>query len=197
MVYAPSRGYGPGTQAWLACLPAILRQPSGDTGKEGKTMAVPPAWRMPGLGPLESAIMTVIWEAGQPLTVRTARDRLDYRSGDGDDPAYTTIAAVMTNLWRKGLLKRARRLGDGNARAWWYEARVTREDHLAAIIVGAPECAPDQTAVLRLALPAASSGVSLPVTDADVDIGGGDGCCCGVLPPAGCADRVARGVSDV
>ncbi len=33
-------------------------------------MAVPSAWRMPGLGPLEPAIMTVIWEAGQPLTVR-------------------------------------------------------------------------------------------------------------------------------
>jgi predicted transcriptional regulator len=25
---------------------------------------------VPGLGPLESAIMTVVWDAGQPLTVR-------------------------------------------------------------------------------------------------------------------------------
>ena len=145
-------------------------------------MAEPPARRVPGLGPLESAIMAVVWDAGQPLTVRTARDRLDYRSGDGDDPAYTTVAAVMTNLWRKGLLKRARCLGDGNARAWWYEARITREDHLAAIIGGALGSAPDSAAVLSLTFPAASSRVSRPVTHADAGVRGEDGRCC---EPAG------------
>jgi predicted transcriptional regulator len=150
--------------------------------KEDKVMAEPPARRVPGLGPLESAIMTVIWEAGQPLTVRAARDRLDYRSGDGDDPAYTTVAAVMTNLWHKGLLKRARCLGEGNARAWWYQARVTREDHLAAIIGGALECAPDPTAVLRLVPPAAASRVSLPARLTDAGVRDEEGRCCG---PAG------------
>jgi predicted transcriptional regulator len=102
---------------------------------------------VPGLGPLESAIMTAVWDAARPLTVRAARDRLDYRASDGDDPAYTTILTVMTILWRKGMLSRARHTE--NARAWWYEACVTREDHLAAIIRGALACAPDPAAVLR------------------------------------------------
>ena len=46
---------------------------------------------VPGLGPLESAIMTVIWDAGQSLSVRVVRERLDYQAADGEDPAYTTV----------------------------------------------------------------------------------------------------------
>jgi predicted transcriptional regulator len=42
------------------------------------------AW-VPGLGPLESAIMTVIWDAGQPLSVRVVRERVDYQSADDED----------------------------------------------------------------------------------------------------------------
>ena len=106
---------------------------------------------VPGLGPLESAIMTV-WDAGQPLTVRAVRDRLDYRAsdnGDGHDPAYATIMTVMGILWRKGMLTRAMGAQAGNRRAWWYEARVTREDHLAPVIRDALNCAPDPAAVLR------------------------------------------------
>jgi predicted transcriptional regulator len=58
---------------------------------------------------------------------------------------------VMNILWRKGLLSRAKDLGEGQARAWWYEARVTREEHLAAVIRAALECAPDPAAVMRRA----------------------------------------------
>ena len=43
------------------------------------------AW-VPGLGPLESAIMTVIWDAGQSLSVRVVRERMDYQSAAGEDP---------------------------------------------------------------------------------------------------------------
>jgi predicted transcriptional regulator len=64
------------------------------------------AW-VPGLGPLESAIMTVIWDAGQPLSVRVVRERVDYQSADDEDPAYTTVMPVMVILWRKGFLDRA------------------------------------------------------------------------------------------
>jgi hypothetical protein len=35
--------------------------------------------------------MTVIWNADQPLSVRVVRERLDYQSADGEDPAYTTV----------------------------------------------------------------------------------------------------------
>ncbi len=61
------------------------------------------AW-VPGLGPLESAIMTVIWDAGQPLSVRVVRERLDYQAADGENSAYTTVMSVMVVLWRKGFL---------------------------------------------------------------------------------------------
>ena len=37
-------------------------------------------------------------------------------------------------------------------RAWWYEARVTREEYLAAIIGPALECAPDPAAGMRRAV---------------------------------------------
>jgi predicted transcriptional regulator len=104
---------------------------------------------VPGLGPLESAIMTVIWDAGRPLTVRAACERLDYRVNGGGAPAYTTVVTVMNILWRKALLSRAKDLGEGNPRAWWYAARVTREDYLAAIIRPALECAPDPAAVMH------------------------------------------------
>jgi predicted transcriptional regulator len=107
---------------------------------------------VPGLAPLEAAIMIAIWDAGQPLTVRAALDRLDYSTNEGGDPAYTTVMTVMTILCRKGLLSRARDVPEGNTRAWWYQARVTREDHLAAVIRQALECAPDPLAVLGRAL---------------------------------------------
>ena len=55
------------------------------------------AW-IPGLGPLESAIMTVIWDADQSLSVRVVRERLDYLAADGEDPAYTTLMSVMVIL---------------------------------------------------------------------------------------------------
>jgi predicted transcriptional regulator len=107
---------------------------------------------VPGLGPLESAIMTAVWAARRPLTVSDARERLDYRASGGGEPAYTTVMTVMTILWRKGLLSRAKDLLDGHPRAWWYEARVTREDHLAAVVRHTLACASDPTAVLDRAV---------------------------------------------
>jgi predicted transcriptional regulator len=107
---------------------------------------------VPGLGPLESAIMNAVWAARRPLTVSDARKRLDYRAGHGGEPAYSTVMTVMNILWRKGLLSRAKDLLDGHPRAWWYEARITREDHLAAAIRQTLECTSDPTAVLHRAV---------------------------------------------
>jgi predicted transcriptional regulator len=107
---------------------------------------------VPGLGPLESAIMTVVWDAGQPIIVGAARERLNYQASGGSVPAYTTVMTVMNILWHKALLSRAKNLGEGHPRAWWYEARVTREEYLADIIRPALECAPDPAAVMRCAM---------------------------------------------
>ena len=68
--------------------------------------------------------MTVIWDAGQSLSVRVVRERLDYQAADGEDPAYTTVMSVMVILWRKGFLDRAKCPG---ARA--RESLVVRGPH--------------------------------------------------------------------
>jgi predicted transcriptional regulator len=70
---------------------------------------------IPGLGPLESAIMTVIWDTDQSLSVRVVRERLDYLAAHGEEPVYTTVMTVMVILWRKGFLQRAKCPG---LRAW-------------------------------------------------------------------------------
>lgn len=106
---------------------------------------------IPGLGPLESAIMTVIWDADRSLSVRVVRERLDYLAAHGEEPVYTTVMTVMVILWRKGFLQRAKCPEHGSA--WWYEARISREEHLAAVIRRALDCAPDPAAVLRRASP--------------------------------------------
>src|SRR6266571_3385834 len=67
---------------------------------------------VPGLGPLEAAIMTVLWNTSRPLRPQEVRDRIDHHP-----VGYTTVAAVLTILRRKGLASRAR---DG--RAYVYEA---------------------------------------------------------------------------
>lgn len=92
---------------------------SGDLAGVGAAAVLPErqAVAVPGLGPLESAILTVPWDAREPLTVRDVRDRLDYRVEDGDDPAYTTVMTVTTILWPKGLLSRDKFPGKGNQRA--------------------------------------------------------------------------------
>jgi hypothetical protein len=59
------------------------------------------AW-VPGLGPLESAITTVIWDADQSLSVRVVHEHLDYLAAGGEEPAYTRVMSVMVILWRKG-----------------------------------------------------------------------------------------------
>ena len=108
-----------------------------------------------GLGPLESAIMSFVWDAGQPLTVGAVCDQLDYRTGNGGEPAYTTVMTVMNILWRKGLLTRAKHSHRSDTRRWWYQARISRETYLAGVIAAVLDCAPDPTAVLLRAFPTA------------------------------------------
>jgi predicted transcriptional regulator len=110
-----------------------------------------PAVLVPGLGPLESAVMTAVWNAGEPLTVRGCRGRLDYEARHGEPPTYSTVMTIMVILWRKGLLSRAKGLGDGHPRAFWYQARVTRENYLAGVIGLALCCTLDPAALLRRA----------------------------------------------
>src|SRR6266536_489738 len=113
---------------------------------------------VPGLGPLEAAIMAVLWDASLPLTPQEVADRADYHP-----VAYTTVAKVMVILVGKGLASRDRR-----GRAYAYEAAVSREWHLARIVRAALDAAADPGHVIALASPAArglslSSAVACPL----------------------------------
>lgn len=77
---------------------------------------------LPRLGALEAQVMDVLWDHG-PGTVREVIQRLP------SDPAYTTIATVLTNLDRKHLVTITR---DG--RSTRYDARVTRQEHAAHLM---------------------------------------------------------------
>lgn len=71
------------------------------------------------LGTLEAQVMDVLWNHG-PVTVRQVIDQLP------SDPAYTTIATVLTNLDRKHLVTISR-----TGRSTRYAARLGRHEYAA------------------------------------------------------------------
>lgn len=77
------------------------------------------------LGPLERAVMEIIWERDDAEV--TVRDVLDAPVGRGH--AYTTLMTVLDRLWHKGFVAR-RRVG----RAYAYRAKRTREQHVEGLI---------------------------------------------------------------
>ncbi|MCZ2813719.1 BlaI/MecI/CopY family transcriptional regulator [Modestobacter sp. VKM Ac-2979] len=78
-------------------------------------------------GELEAAVMTVLWDRGEPTTVRDALASLRPTR----DVAYTTVLTVMDNLHRKGQVEREMR-----GRAWLYRPVRTRIEHAAACLQG-------------------------------------------------------------
>ena len=77
------------------------------------------------LGQLEAVVMTRLWSADQPVSVRHV---LEYLRQDRN-LAYTTVMTVLENLRRKGMVNRTK---DGRAYRYW--PAVTREQHAAALM---------------------------------------------------------------
>ena len=104
-----------------------------------------------GLGPLETAIMQVMWGADQWLMVRDIRDRMDYPA-----VAYTTVAQVTRILSEKGLLIRrlCDRTGKPGPSAWWYRASRSMNEHIGELIATLMDYSPDPEAALAYALAA-------------------------------------------
>jgi BlaI family transcriptional regulator, penicillinase repressor len=98
---------------------------------------------LPGLGPLESAIMRALWDTSEPLKVSEVTERLAYPR----DLAYTTVMTVLTILCRKGLARR-----DRNGRAWRYAPTLSRDDYLTQRVRDLVTLARDPEAVVRNAL---------------------------------------------
>lgn len=91
------------------------------------------AARRTGLGPLEAAVLEVLWDATAPMSVRQVVDALGDR-----DPAYTTIATVLENLRRKQRVER-----DRVGRLWYYRAVSNRAAHAAEVMHGALSASDD------------------------------------------------------
>ena len=77
------------------------------------------------LGALEKQVMGLLWDHG-PLTVRQIIELT------GTEPAYTTIATVLTNLERKGLVDRER-----HGRSVLHVPVVSHEQHTARMMQAA------------------------------------------------------------
>ena len=75
----------------------------------------------PGLGPLESKVMAVIW-ASPTATVREVHSALNERRS----VAYTTVMTTMDRLHHKGLLTRRR-----EGTAYRYSPKIDRHGWLA------------------------------------------------------------------
>jgi predicted transcriptional regulator len=90
------------------------------------------------LGDLERAIMDILWESPDPLTVRQVSGNLTER-----DLAHTTVMTVLDRLAKKGFARRER---DG--RAWRYRAAETREAYVTELMLSALEQTGDRHAAL-------------------------------------------------
>src|SRR5262249_49053919 len=90
------------------------------------------------LGELERAIMDVLWDSTEPLTVRQVGLRLTNRY-----LAHTTVMTVLDRLAKKGFARRQR---DG--RAWRYQAAADREAYVTELMLPALDQTGDRSAAL-------------------------------------------------
>ncbi|QLQ16808.1 MAG: BlaI/MecI/CopY family transcriptional regulator [Micropruina sp.] len=95
------------------------------------------------LGELEQAVMDILWQRREALTVRDVHDLLSASR----DLAYTTVMTVLDRLAKKGIVRR-----ELNGRAWQYLPAVTRADLVANEIV----------ALLSSGTPSSSGTCGLP-----------------------------------
>jgi predicted transcriptional regulator len=90
------------------------------------------------LGELERAIMDVLWDSTEPLTVRQVGLRLINR-----DLAHTTVMTVLDRLAKKGFARRQR-----EGRAWLYQAAANREAYVTELMLHALDQTGDRSAAL-------------------------------------------------
>jgi predicted transcriptional regulator len=90
------------------------------------------------LGELERAIMEVLWESVDPMTVRQVGNCLVDR-----DLAHTTVMTVLDRLAKKGFVRR-QRVG----RAWRYRPAESREACVAELMLTALDQTGDRQAAL-------------------------------------------------
>lgn len=93
---------------------------------------------MKRLGSLESDVMDVLWDAPRPMSVHDLVDALSDR-----ELAYTTILTVVTNLFNKDFVTRAK-----VSRAYQYSPVETREEATSRTLREILDTSSDPAAVL-------------------------------------------------
>src|SRR6266436_5594660 len=131
------------------------------------------------LGELERAIMEVLWESPDPMTVRQVGGCLTDR-----DLAHTTVMTVLDRLAKKGFVRRQRA-----GRAWRYRPAESREAYVAELMLTAL----DQTGDRQAALTRFARSVSGAEADAlrealEALSGGGTGLRSAIVISAGALD---------
>jgi predicted transcriptional regulator len=91
------------------------------------------------LGDLEREVMTQLWDAAGPLTVRQVHERLQRDR----DLAYTTVMTVLDRLAKKDVVTRQK-----EDRAYLYAPAQTREEMTAAVMLDALSASDDRDAAL-------------------------------------------------
>jgi predicted transcriptional regulator len=91
------------------------------------------------MGDLEREVMTRLWDASEPLTVRQVHDLL---SRDRD-LAYTTVMTVLDRLAKKGLVTQQKA-----DKAYRYAPAQSREEMTAGVMLDALSATPDRDAAL-------------------------------------------------
>ncbi|WP_051480629.1 BlaI/MecI/CopY family transcriptional regulator [Cellulomonas sp. KRMCY2] len=94
---------------------------------------------LPRLGALERQVMDVLWSCADELCTRRVLERLTTTT-----LAYTTVATVLTNLMRKGLVERV-----STERAWSYRPRLERSEYVAGLMAQELAASDDRPGTLR------------------------------------------------
>jgi predicted transcriptional regulator len=92
----------------------------------------------PGLPPRPGAVLAVLWEAPGPLSAAEISDRLTQGTGIYHALHQLRTAGLITATWA--------------GRAYRYQAALSRDAYLAALVAAALDQAGDPAAVLRTAL---------------------------------------------
>lgn len=93
----------------------------------------------PRLGTLEHQVMDVLWDCEDELCTRRVLERLATTT-----LAYTTVATVLTNLTKKGMLTRTSTL-----RSWAYRPTMPRSEYVAGCMLQTLRSAQDRAAALQ------------------------------------------------
>jgi predicted transcriptional regulator len=91
------------------------------------------------LGDLERVVMSVLWDAPGPLTVRQVHESI----GPERDLAYTTVMTVLHRLAKKKVVTEEKQ-----DRAYRYAATQSREEMTASVMLDALSASDDQDAAL-------------------------------------------------